>query len=265
MAGLYSRVAARGFPSRAVAGDTGAGALESQGHGQDPAHGVNTSGNLLQTLPGFDPDTPAPVASTILEGTWGLPGGALPDATPRTHAAPVSGWAGSYADPDLYAVRENASEIHSADFGALNRHVTVHGVRPEPDYDIWSANEPGEAVGLQTIRGQLQAMGGRDDTQGYSLRNGHGFDAGHRNRIVDQGSGGQPMAYLDPAERLFVIPQASGSFTPTDAVQGPGPWWSARDGADINSTDPSAYTPPPDPATRSTGIVGGAASAGWWS
>lgn len=263
MAGLYARVMARGFPSVAVAGQTGAGALDSQGHPVNPAHGQNVSTDLKQTLPGFEPDVAAPVATPPLMGMWGLAGGIRPDDTPRTHAAPFPGFAGSYDDPELLQVHENSNAIHSVDFGALGRHTTVHGARPEPDWDIVYSNDPGETV-QQKIVGQLQAMGGRDDVQGYGLRNGHGFDAGHRKRTVDQGSGGQPMAYLDPAERLFVVPQASGSFTPTDDIQSPGPWWSGRDGTDINATDPQPYQPSPDPVSNAQPLQGAPASAGWF-
>ncbi len=106
-------------------------------------------------------------------------------------------------------------------------------------------------------------MGGRDTTQGYDLRNQHGFDAGHRTRIV--ATDPQPMAYLDPAERPFIVPQTAGRFVPADAVQGPVPDGQFRDAGDINTTPPSSYEPPPEPATLTVPQAGGPAAAGWWA
>lgn len=262
MADLYGRVTARGFPSSVAAGMTGAGALESQGSPQDPAHGQATSAaGQYTTLTGFAPEAPPPPAVDLLEGTWGLPGTLTdPDQTPQAHAAPVPGWAGSYApSDDLDAVHGSSAEIHSKDFGALTRHVHVTTV-PD-DLSQWTSSSEGENV-LQPVRGQLQAMGGRDKTQGYGLANRYGFDSGHRDRIV--ATEPQPMAYLDPAERPFVIPQASGTFTPTDAVQGPAPFTSGWDAGDVNATPPSDYQPPPEPATLSAAQAGAPAAAGWW-
>lgn len=265
MAGLYSRVAARGFPSSLAAGVTGEGALESQGGTVDPAHGQNVAGTQAQTLPGQSPEGPPAPAVEILEGTWGLPGApVLGDQTPRTHAAPVPGWAGSYADPELLTVHDNSAVIHAADFGALTRHVHVEGEEREgakPSWDKWSSNNAGEVV-LEPVTGQLQAMGGRDRTQGYNLSNRYGFDAGHRERIVDQTP--QPMSYLDPAERPFVVPQASGGYTPTDAVQGPDGWTAGWDAGAINPDPPSAYEPPPQPDSLQTPLASAPVSSGWW-
>jgi hypothetical protein len=262
MAGLYQRVSARGFPSSVAAGVTGEGALESQGSPVDPAHGQNVPGAASSTLPGQLPDTPAAVDVVVLEGAWGLPGQLVnPDGTPRTHAAPVPGWAGSYSDPELLVMHENSAEIHSADFGALVRHTQIQPP-PEPAYEQWSSNDPGEAVGLAPLTGPQRVIGGRDAIQGYDLRNRYGFDAGHRERIVDTTP--QPMFYLDPSERPFIVPQASGSFTPDDAIQGPGPWSSGLDGGNINATAPTAYEPPADTPTLAASQAGAPASAGWW-
>lgn len=267
--GLYARVAARGFPSSVAAGMTGTGALESEGGPYSPAHGQDvTEQGQYSTLTGFQPEAPPGPAVELLEGTWGLPGTITePDQTPgygpgtfRTHAAPVPGWAGSYADEQLLTVRENSAGIHAQDFGALARHLQLQGV-PEPHLDIWKANEAGENV-LQPVRGPLQAMGGYDTTQGYDTRNRYGFDAGHRERLV--ATDPQPMFYLDPAERPFIVPQASGTFTPTDAVQGPAPDGQFLDAGDINSTPPTSYAPPPEPDTLTTPQAGGTPSAGWW-
>jgi hypothetical protein len=177
----------------------------------------------------------------------------------------VPGWAGSYApSTELEAVHDNSAVIHAADFGALTRHVHVEGEGQggaAPDWDKWTSNNAGESV-QQPIRGQLQAMGGRDDIQGYGLRNEYGFDAGHRDRIVDQTP--QPMSYLDPAERPFVVPQASGGFTPTDAVQGPEGWTAGWDAGNINPDPASAYEPPPQPDTLQTPLAAAPVSSGWW-
>jgi len=240
---------------------TGAGALDAQGHTVDPAHGqTSDAAGPITTLRGMPVEGPAgPDGIGILEGTWGLSGGVDLDGTPRSHAAPVPGWAGSYSDPDLYVMHENSADIHSADFGALTRHTNVN-TGPAQEFDRWTSNDRGENV-LQPLDGQIRAMGHGDVDQGYGFVNGNGFGAGHRDRITAVGS--QPMAYLDPAERAYIVPQASGTFTPTDAVSGPDPVGTFNDGASINSTPPTSYTPPPDAATAAAPPIGAPASAGW--
>lgn len=263
MAGLYDRVQSRGFPSTVTAGMGGAGALDSQGHPRPPQHLAELEHGATSTLPGFEPDPVAELGVPLLEGWFGLPGGGSnPDQTPRTHAAPGPGWAGSYDDPELWQVRQNSVAIHSADFGALEPRITSPGGLTQPEFDQWQANDPGENV-LEPVTGQLQFMGGRDTTQGYSKRNRYGFDAGHRQRTTFAA----PVVntYLDPSERPFVIPQASGNFAPTDAVQGPNPIGYMRGAENLNATPQSAYTPPPDPEVAPPGpAAGGPAVAGWW-
>lgn len=261
--GLYGRVAARGLNSPVAAGLTGAGALDSQGHPVDPAHGQNTSSDTAQqTLTGFQSEAPPPPAVDVLEGHWGLPGSPQPpDATPGSHAAPFPGRAGSYAwSDDLDAMHENSARIHAVDFGALARHTSLQGV-PEPQLDQWSSNVAGENV-LEPVHGQLQAMGGYDRTQGYSLSNRYGFDAGHRSRTV--ATDPQPMFYLDPAERPFLSPQAGRTFIPTDPVQGPAPEGTFLDAGNVNPTPPTDYAPPAQPDTLPAQLAGAAPSAGWW-
>ena len=260
--GLYARVEARGFPSSVAAGLTGSGALESQGSARPPQDLTLSDPSAYTTLPGMLPEPVAGVDIPLLEGTWGISGaGSNPDQTPRTHAAPSPGWAGSYSDPELLTVRENSSLIHSADFGALAPRMSSPAATAEPELDIWSSNNAGENV-LDPVRGQLRAMGGRDTTQGYDLRNRYGFDAGHRERITITDP--QPMAYLDPAERPFVVPQASGAFTPTDAVWGPDPAGTYLDAGNINATPPTSYQAPPEPPLAPAAPAGGPAAPGWW-
>jgi hypothetical protein len=257
--GLYTRVSGRGFPSQVAAGMTGEGALESQGGTVDPAHGETLTETGASTLPGSQPEGPAgPDGIGIQEGTWGLPGGTIPDQTPRTHAAPVPGWAGSYDAPELLAMHEDSAKIHAEDFGALAPRMRVE--LPEPELDIWSSNERGENV-LQPLDGQIRAMGHGDVDQGYGFVNGHGFGAGHRTRIT--ATDPQPFSYLDPAERPYIVPQASGSFAPTDAVQGPAPTGTFLDAGSINATAPTPYSPPAEPATAPAAPVGAPASTGW--
>jgi hypothetical protein len=267
--GLYGRVQSRGFPSSVAAGQTGAGALESQGGPQNPAHADSAPGPGTQTLAGFEPDTPPAPAVVILEGSWGLPGQHLdPDQTPgygpgtfRTHAAPMPGWAGSYyPGPDLDTLHENSREIHAADFGGRqlwegNSDVTELPMHP------WASNSPGEAAGLVPLTGPQRVLGHADAVQGYDLRNRFGFDAGHRERL--EITGNVVNAYLDPAERPFIVPQASGTFTPTDTVQGPGSYHSFLDAGNVSYDDPSAYQPPPEPPTLAGQLVAAPASAGW--
>lgn len=265
MAGLYGRVAARGFPSQVAEGLTGAGALAAQGAPPNPAHGQAVAAHgQFTTLPSYTAgETPPPPVVDLLEGFWGLGGQVTdPDQTPRTHAAPVPGWAGSYTgDEQLLIVNENANQIHSEDFGGVGRRMDLAGMA-EPAMSAWTANTPGQNV-LEPVTGQLQYMGGFDRTQGYSLSNNYGFDAGHIERLTLDDK--QPFSYLDPGERPFIVPQASGSFTPTDAVQGPGPATSMLDAAELSATPPSAYQPPPATPVLPGPQPGGAASAGWWS
>lgn len=264
MAGLYDRVQSRGFPSAVAAGVTGAGALDSQGHARGPQDLADSNPDQYSTLPGFEPDRVAELGGVpLLEGWFGLPGsGSNPDQTPRTHAAPGPGWAGSYDSPELLQVRLNSVAIHSADFGALEPRITSPNGLAQPDIDQWRANESGETA-QDPVTGQLRAWGGRDRVQGYNLSNRYGFDAGHRERTTL--SAPVVNTYLDPSERPFVIPQGSGNFAPTDAVQGPQPAGFMRGGENINATPQSSYAPPPDPEVAPPGsALGGPAVAGWW-
>jgi hypothetical protein len=263
--GLYDRVSARGFPSAVAAGQTGAGALESQGSAAPPQDLTNSNPAQYSTLPGYQPDPVAELGGVpLLEGRWGMTGaGDNPDQTPRTHAAPGPGWAGSYDDPELWQVHENSVTIHSADFGALAPRIHSPNGLAQPDVDQWSANEAGESV-LEPVSGQLQFMGGRDRIQGYNLSNRYGFDAGHRQRTTL--SAPVVNAFVDSAERPFIVPQASGSFAPTDSVQGPPVPGFMRGAENLNATAQSAYVPPVDPELAPAGPPAGApASLGWWS
>jgi hypothetical protein len=262
---INARIMSRGFHSPVAYGATGAGALDSQGHPVSSAHGQNVVTTApSQVLAGFGPEAPPPPEVDILDGAFGLPGAMWePDLTPLTHSAPVPGWSGSYADAQaLSEMHEKSAAIHAKDFGALARHTTLQGV-DEPTIDRWTSNEPGESV-QSPVSGQLRYMGGRDDVQGYGLRNRYGFDAGHRDRIV--ATDPQPMAFLDSAERPYIVPQAgvNATFVPTDSVQGPNPDGQFHDAGDINSTPPSAYTPPAEPDTFNGVVASAPASLGWW-
>lgn len=270
MGGLYSRVTARGFPSSVAAGMTGAGALESQGGPSDPAHGDTAdTGTTSQVLHGFRAEGPAPVAVELIEGVWGLPGALhSPDATPRTHAAPVPEWAGNYNDGDAMSrYQEDSAAIHSVDFGSLARHTQVDGVASTP-MDTWTEGGTGETA-AQPLSGQIRYMAGIDGQQGYGGggdgpggTNGNGFSDVRRSylRLTEP----QPMIYLDPAERPFIVPQGSGSFIPDDQVQGPGPFASYWDSGDVPPDPPSAYQAPPQPETLAQPLAASAVSAGWW-
>jgi len=246
VAGLYGRVTARGFPSVAAAGQTGEGAAWSQGGTQDPAHGQAVSEpGKYSTLPGFPAEAVSAPQVLVDNPSWGLPGTLTePDQTPRTHAAPLPGWAGSYNDGDALAVlHQNSMEIHGVDFGALARHTQVidETVLPmDPSYALRS----GDSI-QQPVRGQLQNMGGRDIVQGYGKLNDYGFSDGHRARPGITGN--MVMSYVDPAERALIVPQASGSYVPVDAVQGPGPYSSFWDSPGIISAEPPSYSPPAQP------------------
>lgn len=268
--GLYGRVASRGMRSSVADGLTGSGAVASQGGPTDPAHGENlTETGQYSTLPGYLPEGPADLSIPLLEGTWGISGaGENPDQTPNTHAAPVPGWAGSYKDPALLVMHDNSAEIHAQDFGALARRTQSPRAIAEPDLEVMHINSEGENT-LQPLTGQIRRMGGYDATQGYGGGadgpggvNSHGFAEVRRTRVTANGH--QPMAYLDPAERPFYVPQADGTFAPTDAVWGPEPDVPFRTAPGLNSTPPSPYQAPPDPDQAAGPPVGGAVSAGWW-
>lgn len=261
--GVYQRVQARGFPSAVADGLTGAGALDSQGSALSPQDLTLSDPSAYTTLPGYLPEEPAGVDVPLLEGIWGISGaGWNPDQTPRTHAAPWPGWAGSYDDPELLTVHENSARIHAADFGALAPRMHSPGAQAEPpEVDQWSSNDPGQTV-LQPLDGQIRAMGGNDAVQGYDLRNRYGFDAGHRERTTLAAP--VVVAYLDPAERPFIVPQASGAFTPTDAIWGPDPSGTYLDAGNVNATPQTSYTPPPDPEVSPSAPAGAPAAAGWW-
>lgn len=265
--GLYARVGKR-FPNSAVAGQTGAGALESQGGSYNPAHGQDVTGDVSSTLPGFQPEPVAEPDVLILDGAFGLPGGTNPDETPDTHAAPFPGWAGSYApSEELDALHQSSMDIHSADFGALDPRMNSSDAEAQPDFDIGQVDSPGASV-LQPVGGQLRFMGGFDATQGYGGgadgpggTNSYGFANVKRTYI--RGANPQPMSYLDPAERPFIVPQASGTFTPTDDVQGPSPVGTFINAPGINYDAPSAYQPAPEPETLQTPLVEAPVGHGW--
>lgn len=282
MPSLYQRVAARGYASGVVAGQTNVtGAAASEAVNRPSKSLIDAP---VSTLTGFQPEGPPPPAVEILEGTWGLPG-ELSDplsspgygpGTVRTHAAPAPGWAGGYSNfrvdnsGDLEKLHENSRAIHSADFGMPARLTSVLADNvPQQPVDHWESNRPdgGMGTGQVPLTGAQRVLGGMDAVQGYDRRNRYGFDAGHRSRDSYPGyqdrTGGQPMAYLDPAERPFIVPQAQPSFTPTDAVQGPEPWVSDLHAENLNYHDPSAYAPPAEPATLQAPLPVEAPVGGW--
>lgn len=270
MPSLADRVAARGFPVSVVTAEqTGAGALESQGTWRAPQDLSGSDPGQYVTLPGYDPSSAVPAPEVlIIGGAFGLPGGTLADSTPATHAAPWPGHAGSYApSQELYDLHESSVLVHSEDFGALAPRMHSPASSAEPSLNVDSFADPGRDE-LQPVHGQLQAMGGYDATQGYGGGgsgpggvNSHGFADVRRTYV--RGANPQPMGYVDPAERPFVVPQASGSFAPTDEVvgqPGAGSYWA---GGDISYNLPSAYVPPPEPDTLTAPLTTAPVSAGW--
>ncbi len=287
MPSLYARVSSRGYASGVAAGQEGAAALESTQAIRRPASSPVDWGASPSTLTGFTAEgpPPPPPGVDILEGTWGLPG-TLDDpyrspgygpGNVRTHAAPRPGWAGSYRPwnqeiaAEIDTLHENSRAIHAEDFGMPARllRVLADGVAQQ-SADHWESNDPGGHTGQAPLAGPQRSMGylSKDAIQGYDRANGYGFGAGHRWRDSYPGphdaAGGQPMSYLDPAERPFIVPQAQGSFTPTDAVQGPEPWVSDLHAANLAYNDPTAYSPPPEPATLAAPLAEARAGSGWW-
>lgn len=281
MAGLYARVAARGFPAAgypaALPPDVAQAALEAQGGTADPAHGDRSWGASPSTLTGFALEGPGDVGLEILGDIPGPGTGTDPDQTPgygpgtvRTHAAPWPGWAGSYHDADaLNTVHENSRSIHAQDFGG-QRPSRFQSTQP-PGGDVlpmdpWHSEDYGDS-NQPPLTGAQRVLGGRDAVQGYGGGgsgpggvNGNGFGAVKVNRLGVTGN--VVNAYLDPAERPFIVPQGSGSYIPTDAVTGPEPFTSmlAADGNAYH--DPSSYEAPADTATLDQPLAS-AVAWGW--
>lgn len=279
--GLAGRVAARGFPSPGYASDSaeavGAAALASQGGTADPAHGEITYGTSPSTLHGFALEGPGPVGVEIAGDRPG-PGEMFdPNQSPgygpgtfRSHAGPVPGWAGSYQDSAaLSEMHQNSREIHGVNFGGpllqdygpgQSPGGTEHLMDPSGTEDYGASNQA-------PLSGAQRVLGGRDGVQGYGGGgsgpggvNGNGYGSVRANH--PNASGNVINAYLDPAERPFVVPQAGGTYIPTDAVTGPEPFASFR-AADGNAyNDPSAYSPAPDPQTLTTPLTS-ATAWGW--
>lgn len=279
--GLAARTAARGFPAPGYASDSAeavaAAALAAQGGTADPAHGEITWGPSPSTLNGFALEGPGDVGVEIAGDRPG-PGEMYdPNQTPgygpgtyRTHAAPAPGWAGSYQDFDaLDTLHSNSREIHGVNFGApllqdfgplQSPGGTELPMDPSGTEDYGASNQA-------PLSGAQRVLGGRDGVQGYGGGgdgpggvNGNGYGSVRANRANITGN--VINAYLDPAERPFIVPQASGTYVPTDAVTGPEPFSSfiAADGNIYN--DPSAYSPPPDPQTLTTPLAS-ATAWGW--
>lgn len=279
--GLYGRTQARGFPVPAAFSDdaeaVAAAALASQGGTADPAHGDVSWGPSPSTLTGFSLEGPGDVGVEIVGDRPG-PGERFdPDQTPgygpgtfRTHAAPAPGWAGSYHDDEaLDVLHGNSRRIHAADFGGrkLQDFGPLQGpgavelpMDPSSTEDYGDSNQP-------PLTGAQRVLGGRDSVQGYGGGadgpggvNSYGYAAVKANRLGVTGN--MVMAYLEPSERPFRVPQASGTFVPTDAVTGPEPFASfiAADGNSYH--DPTVYAAGPEPATLGTPLAE-ATSWGW--
>lgn len=279
--GLAGRTAARGFPPPGYASDSAesvaASALASQGGWADPAHGEISYGPSPSTLHGFALEGPGPVGVEITGDRPG-PGEMYdPNQSPgygpgtfRSHAGPVPGWAGSYQDSAaLSEMHQNSREIHGVNFGG----PLLQDFAPlqSPGGTELPMNPSGtEDYGYSSqapLSGAQRVLGGRDAVQGYGGGgsgpggvNGDGYGsvrANHKNV-----SGNVIVAYLDPAERPFIVPQAGGTYVPDDAVTGPEPFSSffAADGNAYN--DPTAYSPAPDPQTLAVPLAS-ATAWGW--
>lgn len=287
MPSLSRRVAARGYAQGAVAGLTNVQGEKEFEALRRPRMTPIDFATPQSTLIGFDPEGPPPPdyeLNDLLDHGMGLPGElADPLRSPgygpgniRTHAAPRPGWAGSYrpATPEIAeeidVLHANSREIHHDDFGmpAHLTNVLADNVAQQPA-DHWDANvtDGGMGTGQAQLSGAQRSLGylQKDALQGYDRRNRYGFDAGHRWRDSYPGyqdkATGQPLIYIDPAERPFIVPQAQGSFTPTDAVQGPGPWISDLHAENVSYNAPTAYQAPPEPATLAAPLV--EAPVGW--
>jgi hypothetical protein len=268
MAGLYGRVQARGYPLPAAYSDSPEAvyqaALEAQGGTADPAHGDRTWGPPTSTLQGFQPEGPGPVGVEIVGDIPGPGSPSDPNQSPgygpgtfRSHAAPWPQPVGSIHDVEGLARRAQESrEIHAVSFGGpllqdfgpgQSPGGTVLPMNPSGTEDYGASNQA-------PLEGAQRVLGGRDGVQGYGGGgsgpggvNGNGFGA-VRNRHQHV-SGNMVLAYLDPAERPFRVPQAGGTYIPDDAVTGPEPWASLRAADGVVYNAPSPYQPAPEPET----------------
>lgn len=279
--GLAGRVAARGFPAPAYSSDSAesvsAAALAAQGGTADPSHGEVTWGQSPSTLTGFSLEGPGDVGVEIAGDRPG-PGEMYdPNQSPgygpgtyRSHAAPWPGWAGSYDDSAaLDELHQNSRSIHGVNFGGPLLQDFAPLQSPGGDTLLMdpSGTEDYGDSNQAPLQGAQRVLGGRDGVQGYGGGgdgpggvNGNGYGSVRANR--QNVTSNVINAYLDPAERPFMVPQASGTYIPTDAVTGPEPFSSfiAADGNAYN--DPSAYQPQPDPATLATPLSS-ATAWGW--
>lgn len=267
-ASLYSRVLARGFPPPPAYSDSpevvGASALASQGGPADPAHGENVWGPSPSTLTGFSLEGPGAVSVTVLGDLPGPGSPSDPNQSPgygpgtfRSHAAPWPQPVLGQHDLEATAARAQESmDIHAVNFGGLLLQDFMPGqspgdvilpMNPSGTEDYGDSNQA-------PLSGAQRVLGGRDSVQGYGGGgdgpggvNAYGYSSVRADHLNI--SGNVVNAYLDPAERPFFVPQAAGTYIPTDAVTGPEPFASffAADG--VSYHDPSPYQPVPEPAT----------------
>lgn len=278
MTGLYGRVSARGFPVPAAYAASpeavSQAALEAQGGTADPAHGQNVWGPPTSTLQGFSPEGPAGVQVEMRADIPGPGSPSDPDQSPgygpgtfRSHAAP---WPQPVLGQHDLEGRASRAQESRAIHGVRFAHGMPQDAPPVGGTDLPmnpSGTEDYGASNQAPLSGAARVLGGRDSVQGYGGGgsgpggvNGHGFGAVKaRHQNV---TGNVVNAYLDPADRPFYVPQAGGSFIPTDAVAGPEPWASllAADGLAYN--DPSPYVPSPEPDTLK-GQLTEATAWGW--
>lgn len=282
---LYNRVGQR-FPSDVYQGGVSQGQLDSQGNPQAVWERQNRNlpfARNLQTLHGFPAEGPPPPNYELLELEVGLSGEIVdPDQTPgygpgtlRTHAAPFPGWAPNYGAPyagdydaeQLAQLNENSRRIHGTRFTRPRRQVPHNSpMQTDTEVDQWEAGaDHSLPYGQVELQGAQRVLGGYDAAQGYG---GGGKGPGGTNNGADYKSrtqvhGNVINTYLDPAERPFHVPQYSGTFMPTDAVQGPDPTGNPYDAWSVSYNDPSSYAPPAEPATLSSTLVEAPVGGGW--
>lgn len=159
---LYARTAARGFPAFNASGQTGTGALpDSTRRGTSQAGEPSGSWTDPNVDPGSVVTGVGPPDDYIDSGMlWGLPGGANPDDTPRTHAAP-------FADPTapIGTYFAEADAAHGNMFNGMEVRNDV-GLQPQYALDhVTGVN--GSGSNQQPLTGQIRALGGYDAVQGY--------------------------------------------------------------------------------------------------
>lgn len=204
------------------------------GHGveQDPTITRGVRGENAAIYP-----SPVPVADPLP----GFGGGANPDRTPITHAAPSAAWAQMSAG-DAGAL---ASSYHAVKF--VESRSTQYDPPAIMPKSLVNDVYPGSNVLAKDIPRQVRGQSD-DISQGGGVGNDYGYDSAHVIRY--RGGGWVPMWVVGSGERSVRIPAGQGRNTSVnvDSTMGPGGTLINK-GPQQYSTPPSPYVAPSNPQT----------------